>query len=139
MAAVAGLGFLLAMVILYLTWMNRKSMVIRSASPTFCLLIIAGCALGFSLVWALAPEVSDAVCVLSPFWAHTAFSVGFSSLLVKSYRLFRIFTSKLKVQYGLSDSRMLIVVASYTLAIIAYIAVWMIVDAPRKVRSPRLG
>eukprot|EP00008_Paramoeba_atlantica_P015127 CAMPEP_0201492958 /NCGR_PEP_ID=MMETSP0151_2-20130828/35504_1 /ASSEMBLY_ACC=CAM_ASM_000257 /TAXON_ID=200890 /ORGANISM="Paramoeba atlantica, Strain 621/1 / CCAP 1560/9" /LENGTH=1255 /DNA_ID=CAMNT_0047880065 /DNA_START=84 /DNA_END=3848 /DNA_ORIENTATION=- len=73
--------------------MNQDSPVIRMASPVFCLLLLFGCEIGVCAVYFLTGEPTDNICRARAWFFCLGFSLMFSALFAKTWRLHRIYLS----------------------------------------------
>ena len=124
-AAVASVGVLvcMALVVYY-----RAAPVVKAASPSFTLLILAGCQL--VLVSSLIPAVRTINDSCTPYaWT---LSVGatlvFSSLIAKTWRIARIFESKRMRVKSIKDHKLVIPVLAAVVAELVFNGVWLTVD-----------
>ncbi|KAJ3079236.1 hypothetical protein HK102_003935 [Quaeritorhiza haematococci] len=87
-------------VIFFVTLMSihlkRNTPAVRKNSPTFLLLIVAGCFLiqGSVIPLYFGNLDSFAICRASDFLFHMGFAVTFGAILLKVYRIYRIFTNQ---------------------------------------------
>ncbi|EDQ89952.1 uncharacterized protein MONBRDRAFT_24906 [Monosiga brevicollis MX1] len=70
---------------------HRAHPIVRGTSLTFCLLILFGILIGLSAVWALIGEPSRSKCTLFHFMEGIYFAFIMANLLVKTWRIYKIF------------------------------------------------
>lgn len=89
-----GLVMVLAIATIIDTMIHRNAAVIRSAAYIFCLLVLLGVVIGALSSYFWLGEPSDAFCLLRPWLGGLGFSISFGGLIVKNYRIWRIFSDK---------------------------------------------
>lgn len=131
LGTLAALGILLAgcLGLLFFRW--RTQLVLKTASPPFMYLLVAGAVLLYAGVFALLPNPSTAACTANVWLTLLGFFLAFSAVFMKTYRIHVIFNTKSRVKRNaIDDRRLLLLVAAIMLAVIAYVATWTGVDAP---------
>jgi hypothetical protein len=86
-------GILTSLAMIYYFHINRKSKVIKKASPTFIQLMLLGLGIIYLsvLIWSLKPGLVSCSChVILPV---LGFNMVMSNLLAKSYRIWKIFNN----------------------------------------------
>ncbi|KAJ3278539.1 hypothetical protein HK104_002246 [Borealophlyctis nickersoniae] len=130
--AAIGLAFAAAMMGYILA--NGQSKVIRSASPSFCLLIIAGCVLGLMDVFTYVDLPSSVGCALQPLLVALAFTISIGNLVMKTYRIHVIFNHAMaaqRLQWMLTNKFLATVSGSAVAIDLIIIAAWYGTDRPR--------
>ncbi|KAI9203385.1 7 transmembrane sweet-taste receptor of 3 GCPR-domain-containing protein [Polychytrium aggregatum] len=122
---IAALFFAVALAVLAGLYKYRGIYIIKTTAPTFAILMVFGAMLAFCSVF-----VTD--CLTSVWLENLGFMVLFPSLILKTYRIFVIFTTKRgkSSAASLTDaylSRFLIV---GLFAIIGYLVAWTLVSPP---------
>ncbi|KAJ3106746.1 hypothetical protein HDU97_005672 [Phlyctochytrium planicorne] len=124
-AVCSGLSLALAgAMVLYL-----KQRIFKAASPVFLGLILAGANISF-VVYSQYP-LSSYSCIVFGWLKYLGFAVVFGSLIVKTYRIFVIFTTKTRSKSKLSDG----ILMAYFLGLLAFwvliLLIWTIIPAQR--------
>jgi hypothetical protein len=133
--AKAGLIFLsclscfLCLVSFFIVVINRNRKVIRFSTSSFCMIMNLGCALGAagSIPYA---TVSDASCSLRPIMLMLAFTMAFIPLLLKTYRIFRIFGGQKISNVKITDTQLTIVFLGFVLIDVILLACWLTLARP---------
>ncbi|KAJ3106728.1 hypothetical protein HDU97_005654 [Phlyctochytrium planicorne] len=112
--------------------MYLKQRIFKASSPIFLGLIILGANVSFISIWLYSEyPLSNSSCITYGWLKYLGFAVVFGSLIVKTYRIFVIFTTKNKNKQNLNDG----VLVGYFLVLIAIwvviLLVWTIVPAQR--------
>lgn len=87
---------------------NRKQAVIRSASVTFMLISLLGLSLQFSAAIALVAAVNNSSCIALAWLVDFGFQLLLLSVVLKLYRIDRIYSRKQLRVIKLADSRLLL-------------------------------
>jgi hypothetical protein len=133
--AKAGLIFLSALscficlVSFLIVVINRNRKVIRFSTSSFCMIMNLGCALGAAAAIPYA-TVSDASCSLRPIMLMIAFTMAFIPLLLKTYRVFRIFGGKKLSNVKITDTQLSIVFLGFLLIDVIVLACWLTLARP---------
>ncbi|KAJ3100706.1 hypothetical protein HDU97_001993 [Phlyctochytrium planicorne] len=109
-----------------------KQRIFKASSPVFLGLIILGANISFISIWLFSQyPMTSSSCITYGWLKYLGFAVVFGSLIVKTYRIFVIFTTKKKGKQNLSDG----VLMSYFLVLlaiwVAILLVWTIVPSQR--------
>ncbi|KAJ3106727.1 hypothetical protein HDU97_005653 [Phlyctochytrium planicorne] len=109
-----------------------KQRIFKASSPIFLGLIVVGANVSFISIWLYSQyPLSNSSCILYGWLKYLGFAVVFGSLIVKTYRIFVIFTTKNKNKQNLSDG----VLMGYFLVLIAIwviiLLVWTVVPTQR--------
>jgi hypothetical protein len=114
---------------------KRAERVIKAASPLFLQLILLGCMLSFICLPLIAIDrgtasmaAASGACRAYQILLSTGFTLVFSSLLAKSYRIHQIYTSVSLKQSMLSDQKLLLIMCVLVSLDVLMNAVWLIVD-----------
>lgn len=121
----AGLGCLLAVVLIVLLIVFRARPIIHYSSPLFCVITCFGCLIAYSTVFAIIASPSDAACPFIPVLATLGFVVTFSPLLLKIYRVWRLFDNDRLLQICITNVQLLIVCGGLLLLQVVILAFWM--------------
>lgn len=118
-----------------LVW-NRRKKVIRFSTASFCMIMISGCALGSTaaIPFAYVHEIS---CALRPMMLMAAFTMTYVPLILKTYRIFRIFRNGKITLVNISDSQLTRVFLGFVLVDIIIIVCWMGVPSAQPVPTYR--
>ncbi|KAJ3105204.1 hypothetical protein HDU97_008358 [Phlyctochytrium planicorne] len=109
-----------------------KQRIFKASSPIFLALILLGANISFISIWLFSQyPMTSSSCITYGWLKYIGFAVVFGSLIVKTYRIFVIFTTKKKGKQNLSDS----VLMGYFLVLLAIwvviLLVWTIVPSQR--------
>ena len=128
LAGLASGSLLVAMLFLYST---RSLPKVKAASPLFLFLILAGCQLALVAVLLPVPQqpsTSSSSCGAYAYTLSVGFTLAVSSLVVKTWRIARIFDRrKIKVRV-ITDRTLLIPVALLVAADVILNGIWLGVD-----------
>jgi hypothetical protein len=130
---VLGIFIIIALIVAYVVFRTRNQMVIKTASPIFLILILFGGMMMYACgIMLVAYPPSSALCAVIPYLGHLAFALAYGSLLAKTYRVGRIFTSDVLTVLRITNKDLLGVVGAFCAAVIAYLAIWSASDAPHR-------
>ena len=104
-------------------WIYRKHAIIRASSPFFLTVVLFGGLIGLGAMTAFWGFPTDASCNLQFWFSSIAFTVAFGSLFLKSYRVWRIFSSEYKAVY-MKDSQLFVFLSVLLLINSIVCAVW---------------
>jgi hypothetical protein len=140
--AFAGVVVLCSMVtiglIVYL-YKYRTSKMIQASSPTFLAILAIGANISYAGTFILIWEPSVMYCSMYPWFKYIGFSLVFGALLVKTYRIHVIFTSKIKTQKkAIKDSALLVRLFLYVLSWIVLLTIYSATPALRPHVSERI-
>ncbi|KAI1306455.1 hypothetical protein EDD11_004747 [Mortierella claussenii] len=91
--------------------LNRHNIIIKSASPVFCILELCGLALTLSWIYLRSGVPSGGVCRVGLTISVVGLTVNLSALVVKNYRIYRIFNAVSVINHAVSNRYLLRVVA----------------------------
>ncbi|KAK3819952.1 MAG: 7 transmembrane sweet-taste receptor of 3 GCPR-domain-containing protein [Benniella sp.] len=97
---------------------NRDNIIIKSASPPFCILELFGLALTLSWVYMRGGVPSQGVCRVGLMVNVVGLTINLSALVVKNYRIYRIFNSVSVINHAVSNKYLLRVVATPVLILL---------------------
>ncbi|KAG0075959.1 hypothetical protein BGZ90_009314, partial [Linnemannia elongata] len=89
----------------------RENIVIKSASPLFCILELFGLAVTLSWIYLRVGQPSQATCRMGLLLVVVGLSINLSALVVKNYRIYRIFNSVSVINHAVSNRYLLRVVS----------------------------
>ncbi|KAJ3106384.1 hypothetical protein HDU97_006369 [Phlyctochytrium planicorne] len=109
-----------------------KQKIFKASSPVFLALILVGANISFISIYLLSQyPMTSSSCITYGWLKYLGFAVVFGSLIVKTYRIFVIFTTKKKGKQNLSDG----VLMSYFMVLLAIwviiLLIWTIVPSQR--------
>eukprot|EP01136_Pigoraptor_vietnamica_P042938 Opistho-1_new@17705 len=131
--ALGALGDALAVSMIGVVIVLGDKEIIKASSPRFCLILAAGCMIGYTVIFAASPEANDATCISAQWLGHVGFAITFGALFAKNYRIMAIFNNK-KMRQRLratSDTFLLSLVSGAVAIVIIYLIIWMAVDTPK--------
>ncbi|KAF8943575.1 hypothetical protein BGZ47_005290 [Haplosporangium gracile] len=88
----------------------RENIVMKSASPLFCILELFGLAVTLSWIYLWVDLPSPATCRMGLLLVVVGLSINLSALVVKNYRIYRIFNSVSVINHAVSNRYLLRVV-----------------------------
>ncbi|KAF9986010.1 hypothetical protein BGZ75_002308 [Mortierella antarctica] len=91
--------------------LNRENIIIKSASPLFCVLELVGLAITLSWVFYRTDVPSAGTCRMGMMVVVVGLTINLSALVVKNYRIYRIFNSVTVINHAVSNNYLLRVVA----------------------------
>ncbi|KAF9283651.1 hypothetical protein BGZ68_005235, partial [Mortierella alpina] len=91
--------------------LNRENIIIKSASPLFCVLELIGLAITLSWVFYRTDVPTAGVCKMGMTVVVVGLTINLSALVVKNYRIYRIFNSVTVINHAVSNNYLLRVVA----------------------------
>ncbi|KAJ3106383.1 hypothetical protein HDU97_006368 [Phlyctochytrium planicorne] len=109
-----------------------KQKIFKASSPVFLALILLGANISFISIYLLSQyPMTSSSCITYGWLKYLGFAVVFGSLIVKTYRIFVIFTTKKKGKQNLSDG----ILMSYFLVLLTIwviiLLIWTIVPSQR--------
>jgi basic membrane protein A len=139
-----GAVMVLAVFMVIDTLVYRHTVIIRSSAYIFCVVVLVGVMLGAlsSYFWLGRP--SDAFCMLRAWLGGLGFSISYGGLIVKNYRIWRIFSvSSLDTKIADSDRALVLkgILPMLSLEVVILI-LWQTIDPMRVMQitdSPFLG
>ena len=128
--AIEALGWLATLAIVLVTIRYRQHVQLRSTSPLFTIVSLAGVALLFGAIQSLIMLPSDSSCRAFSALIQLGFTVTFTPLFAKAYRIYRIFGRRKLRVVKLSNIRLFLAVVVTILADGLLIAIWHGVAPP---------
>lgn len=102
----------------------RELKVVKTASPYFLVIILSGCVLQYSEIIVEYPEPQNTMCIMRLWFRHTGFGLGFTSLLLKTWRISVIFRVKSAQKIKITDRHLLQRLAPILVLYIMYLLAW---------------
>ncbi|KJE94845.1 hypothetical protein CAOG_05416 [Capsaspora owczarzaki ATCC 30864] len=131
MFTLAGLIVLICLIMGLMTWHFRRIRIIQSASPTYLLLILFGAVM--SMLWIFldySDDPSTAQCTARVWMRHLGFSIMFSALFLKTYRIARVFKATVTKSSPLNDRRLFYHFLQMNAVVILILIIWTVVNPP---------
>ena len=102
---------------------NRRRKIIRYSSPSFCMITIIGCALGSSgsIPFGFVNTVS---CYLRPSFLTIAFTMTFIPLILKTYRIYKLFAGGKIVLLTVTDTYLAKILGAFLVIDLLILAFW---------------
>jgi hypothetical protein len=113
MITLAALVELALLVLIVLVYRLRRNPVIRASSVLFCIISIFGAMVGVAAVFTLRPPEYARVCNLAWFLIVLGFTLMYMSVLLKNYRILRVFTNKTLTTKVHTDGQLLTYLAGF--------------------------
>lgn len=139
---------LILFILLAIYWTHKR---IQAATPIFLAVILFSTILAQSIVLVIGVTPTDATCTIPLWFGHVAFFATFACLFFKTFRIWRIWQFKWKMQlnkansrklkdsYGLALTHLIASVGFCVLAICTYLAILTGIDRPRAVLNADPG
>lgn len=80
------------MILVDMFWVQRYHIIYRASAPLFCLVILLGCILGLATIFVWMGQPTNNLCNLRVWLTSLAFCLVYGGLVVKNWRIYRIFT-----------------------------------------------
>ena len=123
---------LLCLAILSVLIINRDRKVIRYSTASFCMIMIVGCALGSTSAIPFN-DVTPASCVLRPVMLMISFTMTFVPLILKTYRVYRIFSARILSPVRITDAILSYMLLGFVFVDCIILACWIGIAAARPV------
>ena len=136
--AIFALGWLVTAGFIVVTVRYRNHALLRSASPPFMLVSLAGVLLLFGAIFALVSSPSSASCIAFSWLIQLGFTITFTPLFAKAYRIYRIFGRRKLRVVKISNRRLLAAVAVTILLDVVYLSIWHSVAPPSVTTTTQL-
>lgn len=117
----------------------RDLKVVKTASPHFLIIILAGCILQYCEILVEYPEPHDTLCTVRLWFRHIGFGLGFTSLLLKTWRISVIFRVKSAQKIKLTDRHLLQRLAPILSLYIVYLLAWSLAGPSHVIESTMPG
>ena len=115
----------------FLTY-HRKRKVVRYSTASFCMIMLFGCSLGcFSAI--PFGYVNHVACALRPSMLIISFTLIYIPLIVKSYRVFRLFGTKRLSAIKITDKQLAVAMLFFVVVDFLIIACWIGIPKARPV------
>ncbi|KAF9393247.1 hypothetical protein CPC16_002475 [Podila verticillata] len=101
--------FVIICTIFIVLW-NRENIIIKSASPLFCVLELFGTSMTLSWIYLQVDAPTDGVCRTGLMLISVGLTINLSALVVKNYRIYRIFNSASVINHAVSNKYLVRVV-----------------------------
>jgi hypothetical protein len=111
----------------------RGHPIVRRASHLFCQLILVGAALFYVTLIVGVLKETKTTCTVAQFLFSGAFTLFWGSLLIKTFRIYVIHTSKQLQSHRLPDSTMLLFLLAYGAVDLLIVALWAGISPPTAV------
>ncbi|KNC98602.1 uncharacterized protein SPPG_06284 [Spizellomyces punctatus DAOM BR117] len=89
----AAISILMTIVTIAALLVYKTQQVVKASAPSFGILILCGCLLGYLLPFLYVGRPSHSSCVAQIWIGGLSFSIAIGNLISKNYRIFRIFNS----------------------------------------------
>lgn len=126
-----GLVVTAGVVILFI--LHRETPVVKAAGRELSFMLLTGCLVCYSGVFILLIKPSTTACLFQRFVVGAGFAIIYSSLLVKTNRIYRIFTSASKTTKRpafISPKSQIIIATLLASAQILVYTIWLILEPP---------
>ena len=115
---------------LAIIWYYKKHPVVKAASYLFLVLILLGLLMGSATVFLWVSKPTATLCIAQPWVAGLAFSLVYSNLLAKTFRIWRIFDNQQLRKRHITDKELLIFSGILMGIEVVILVVMTIVDRP---------
>lgn len=111
--------------------LHRRNQVVMAASLPFCNIMLLGSLLGYVAVFMFLGTPTRAHCALRPFLICLGFSLMYSYLLIKTFRIWRIFKKPFAASnVWLSDLNLALAGAAVVLLELLLVSIWVGANPP---------
>ncbi|XP_068737850.1 probable G-protein coupled receptor CG31760 [Montipora capricornis] len=117
----------------------RELKVVKIASPQFLVLVLSGCILQYCEIIIIYPEPRDNFCITRLWFRHIGFGLGFSSLLLKTWRISVIYRVKSAQKISLTDRQLLQRLASILALYVVYLLAWSLAKPSHVIDMKMIG
>ena len=125
--ALFSIGLVMCAIAAAMVWYHRVHPVIRSASPLFLLLSIAGVALLYGAGLLLVGPATASSCSAFSWLLNFGLQLCFAPLFAKTYRIYRIFGRKKLSVVQLSNKKLMLIVLAILALEALLLAIWQAV------------
>ncbi|RDD36469.1 Gamma-aminobutyric acid type B receptor subunit 2, partial [Trichoplax sp. H2] len=129
------LGIVFSFVIIGFIVIKRHNRYIKMSSPNLNYFILFGCILCYASVMVngmdsrlIGVKNRKYTCVAKIWFLSLGFTIAFGSVMLKSWRIFKIFTNVAKLKMIIKDRRLIILLAQMVLIDILILILWNIID-----------
>ncbi|KAJ3163481.1 hypothetical protein HDU86_000060 [Geranomyces michiganensis] len=109
---------------------HKTAAVLKRASWKGMAIILSGLMLGDVGVFLYIGRLSDAICLAQPFVLNVAFGSIFSTLLAKTWRVYKIFSNPYKMSKPIQDRELLLFIIAVVAVEIAISIFWVALSRP---------
>lgn len=121
---ISGIGFLVTVVVIVLTLMNRQVQIIKRSQPIFVYVFLIGAAcLNLTVIVYIGPN-NDVNCTLRPWILNISSTVMFAPLIMKLHRVDVLFNNPKLRKIKVSDFQVIIQVLALLLVDIIILLLW---------------
>ncbi|RUS75750.1 hypothetical protein EGW08_016501, partial [Elysia chlorotica] len=122
------------LVVSLVTFLNRKNLIIKTASPIFLLIMCFGSILMCCSVYVMYGEVDSLACKIQIWPFHLGLVLTYGALLIKTWRISVIFKSGgTTKRINLPDKALLQRMVPLVVVTVAYLTAWEILGPPQAV------
>eukprot|EP01104_Vermistella_antarctica_P020502 TRINITY_DN8786_c0_g1_i1.p1 TRINITY_DN8786_c0_g1~~TRINITY_DN8786_c0_g1_i1.p1 ORF type:complete len:1027 (+),score=261.18 TRINITY_DN8786_c0_g1_i1:380-3460(+) len=127
---IAGVGMLLCLCTFPIIFIYRDRKAISYASPIFSYIILIGLIIAYAAVYPFIVEPTDAACIVRPVLFLLAFAIVLTPLIVRNYRLWKLFSNKGYKVLTISNVQLLVATAIIVAMEICIIILWLAWSTP---------
>ncbi|KAF8979831.1 hypothetical protein BGZ46_004985 [Entomortierella lignicola] len=131
MTILSGVLTLMIAITVIVVLLNRDNIIVKSASPLFCILELCGLAMTLSWIFFRGGVPTEGVCRSGLMVTVVGLTINLSALVVKNYRIYRIFNSVSIINHTVSNRYLLRVVAVPVIITTIPCLIHLFVDYPR--------
>ncbi|KAJ3015519.1 hypothetical protein HKX48_004566 [Thoreauomyces humboldtii] len=131
--SLSGMSLLLIFLIAITIVTKRDVEIIKKGSWPFMLVMLTGLALGMACIFVYTGIPTEVTCVLESWLVSCAFGLTISSLLVKNFRIYKIFNNRRHRVVGLSTRYLVLQCACLMSGEVILLTLWSVLDRPRPV------
>ncbi|KAF9207361.1 hypothetical protein BGZ49_000607 [Haplosporangium sp. Z 27] len=131
MTILSGVLALMIAITVIVVLLNRDNIIVKSASPLFCILELCGLAMTLSWIFFRGGAPTEGVCRSGLMVTVVGLTINLSALVVKNYRIYRIFNSVSIINHTVSNIYLLRVVAVPVIITTIPCLIHLFVDYPR--------
>ncbi|KAJ3116904.1 hypothetical protein HDU96_008423 [Phlyctochytrium bullatum] len=103
------------------------------ASPIFMETMLLGTLIAYSTVFVYTGMPSTVTCILQPWLVFLSYAITISAMIVKNWRIYRLFRDKYSVDLKISDATLIKWWTVMVMVAVAILSVWTAVDPPKPI------
>jgi len=124
-------------------WQHRFHGVVNASSPAFMIQMCIGCIVEVASIIPMSFQENvvdstaalDAACMIFPWLFFVGFALIYAPLLVKTYRIYRLFNNKKLIRFTITNSDLLRIEAIGFVPVILFMALWTALSPMRWTRT----
>ncbi|KAJ2961929.1 hypothetical protein NQZ79_g2877 [Umbelopsis isabellina] len=123
--AVSGIGILFSIVTMFIVIIFRNRQIFKASSPVFCVLELMGFLLTYVSLLFMIGTTTVAGCYIVPVTFHLGYCLIMGNMVVKNFRIFRIFNNIFITRTIVTDGQLFKASASMVVIDIGLLSLWL--------------